>query len=314
MEREEFMTKVFIEKKNIYAEIIQLIEQSQRSVRFYSISCCFGFYSEGLVTYEKVLLAIKNALLRKVDVKILAKVDYNNLIDVYAARCFAVIEMKETGLIHQDGLIFRELGIGAEKRQFLVADQQRILRTSFQEDVPNETLDLVLNPVEGGTLYGVSDDPNEFNKDLADFKKIWENSPPLQVEAKPVSRNIVRLFLRRWTAIPETKNEYELGQLLTGYLHGMFSRPYITVKMSESADRIEILVRNQRRHERYGVEFKLKPDNEYADEIVGKLADSQEQYDGGFELVIVHPKYTPEKGRQLRERLSKIDIGLIELK
>lgn len=309
------MTKISIEKKYVYPEIIRLIAASQKSVYFYSISCCFGFYSEGLETYKKVLLAIQNALGRKIDVKILAKVDYDNLIDVYAARRFAEVEIGFTQRIHQDGVIFRELGIDAEKRQFLIVDRQRILLTNFQEkDVPDETLDLVLNPVDDGTVYEARDDSVEFNKFLADFLEIWENSPPLQVDAKPVSRNMVRSRLRRWTAIPDMKNELELGQLLTGYLGANFSRLNVTVGKSVNANRIEILVRNRRRHERYGIELKLNPDDEYVTQILKKLTDSQEEYDGGFELLVVHPKYTPEKRKLLREQLSKIDIGLIELK
>ena len=58
------MAKLSIDKTDFYSQSIRMIEESQRSVRFYSISCCFGFYSEGLETYGNVLLAIRHALSR----------------------------------------------------------------------------------------------------------------------------------------------------------------------------------------------------------------------------------------------------------
>jgi hypothetical protein len=308
------MTKVFIEKKNFDSQLIKLIAASQKSVNFYSISCCFGFYSEGLETYGNVLSAIRNALGRKVDVKILAKVDYDNPIDVYAARRFAEVEIGFSGRMRHDGVVFRELNTDAEQLQFLIVDGERILLTSFQKEVLDENLGLVLNKVESGALFQANDDPVEFDKYLSAFMKTWTKSPPLQIEVKPVSRTMVRSFLYRWTAMPGTKNEHELSQLLTGYLEKLFNPLNVTVAPSEIASRIEITVRNRRRHERYGIEIKLNPDDEYANEIVGKLVGSQEKYDGGFELLVVHPKYAPEKGNHLRDQLSKIDIGLIELK
>jgi hypothetical protein len=307
------MTKMIIDKGNFYSQSIKLIEESKKSVRFYSISCCFGFYSEGLETYGKVLLAIRHALGRVVDINVLTKVDHDNPIDVYAARRFAEIEIALSGDAQQDGRIFRELNSDAEQIQFIIVDDRSILLTSFQKENIDENLHLVLNKVEGGVLFESSDDPMQFRRYSSLFADAWSKSPPLQVDVRPVSRTMLRSFLLRWTAMPDTRNEQELVQLLMGYLQDLFSPRNVTIRPAATGNRIEILVRNRRRYERYGIEIKIKPDGAYADEIVKRLADSQEEYDGGFELLVVRPGYTSDKRTSLREQLGKIDVGLIEL-
>jgi hypothetical protein len=83
------MVKQSIEKENFYLELIRMMELAQKSIKFYSVSCCFGFYSRGLANFQDVLRSIKNALSRQgaryLEVKILVKIDRDNPMDMYAA-------------------------------------------------------------------------------------------------------------------------------------------------------------------------------------------------------------------------------------
>jgi hypothetical protein len=307
------MAKLSVDKDRFYSELISLIERSNESVFFYSISCCFGFYTEGLETYANVLHAIRNALHRNVDVRVLAKVDYGNPIDVYAARHFVRVEETLQGPPRQRGSIFRELKGEAERIQYLIADRRSLLLATKQDDTIDPYLDIVINKGAGGNLFEASDNPAEFRTYNPEaFLAKWAESTPLRVNPRPVTQTLLRSYLLRWTAMPHVRDEREVGQLLLGYFRELFTPTLVTAVQLQDADRIDLLINNRRRQERYGIEIKLRADEQYANEIVKKLQGLQQEYDGGFELLVLYPQYSAQTGERLKALLNERDIGLIE--
>jgi hypothetical protein len=314
------MTKIHLEKENFYSEVIKLIELSRKSVHFYSISCCFGFYSQGLSTFDSVLVAIRHALGRRVgnqwiDVRILVKVDYDNPIDVYAAERFVQLE-KRFGCppgMPIERAVFRELQQEAETLQFLVVDDKYLITTSFQDEIFDENLGLVLNQIQNGVRFDKDDDPVEFQKYVTEFSDTWKRSRQLDIETKPVSRRMMKFFLQKWRGMPEAKTERELHLLLTGYLQGIFDPSIVDLETTVGPTRIDLLVGSRPQYKRYGIEVKLKPDDGYVDAIVGQLRKYREEYEGGLELLVIQPRYTAQKRRYLIDQLNEIEVGLIEL-
>src|SRR6266576_1130483 len=110
------MSKATIEKQEFYPTLIGLMQEAKRSIHFYTISGCFGFYSRGLSTFENVVLTIRDGLSRitsrrYLDVRVLVKIDHENPIDVYAANCLAQLESRfvHTGDREDGRNIFRRL-------------------------------------------------------------------------------------------------------------------------------------------------------------------------------------------------------------
>ena len=314
------MTKIHIEKENLYSEIIKLIELSRKSVHFYSISCCFGFYSQGLSTFDNVLVAIRHALRRKVgnqwiDVRVLVKVDYDNPIDVYAAERFVQLE-KRFGCppgLPVERSVFRELEQNAPTLQFLVVDDKYLIVTAFQDEILDENLGLVLNRIQNGVWFEKDDDPGQFQRYLTEFADTWKGSRQLDIDTKPVSRRMMKFYLQKWRGMHEAKNERELNLLLTGYLQGIFDPSMVDTEPTVGDTRIDLLVGIRPQYKRYGIELKLQPDDKYVDGIVGQLRKYREEYEGGMELLVIQPRYTPQKRRYLIGQLNEIEVGLIEL-
>ena len=316
------MSKRPIEKSEFYTELIGLMEQARQTVHLYTISCCFGFYSQGLANFERVLLSIKERLSkihsgRYLDVRILVKVDHDNPIDTYAAERLAQLEHRfiHTGDSNSDRNTFKELGIessGVEAVQFLIVDNRHILVSEVQEETYNEELDLVLNKSQRGLVFEKDDDPFVFQKYETLFENKWNESSRLNVEVRHVSRRKLKYYLEKYRGAHRAKNERDLQLLLTGYLQGLFDPSIVDFESAAGGTRIDLLVGVRPHHSRHGIEVKFQPDNKSTHEIIGQLRDYRKEYENLI-LVIGQPKYSPQKRRDLLSELNLIDVGLIEL-
>jgi hypothetical protein len=312
---EKQTTKFPIERDNFYPELINMIEQSRRSVHFYSISACFGFYSQGLFTFEKMLLTIRHALERRIggkfiDVKVLVKVD-NNPIDVYAAERLLSLERAR---FHMPGLdydrnIFREVSEDAHQSQFLIIDDKHIIVSGIENEIFNADLGLIMNQTPRAMRFEQKDDPAEFQRHADFFSHAWATSPPLALEIRPVSRRTLKFLLQKLGDLPNMKSEHELHLLLRGFLQGIFDPAIIAVETRMGETRIDLLFSGGR----YGIEVKLRPSNEDIHSIVGQLKHYRREFDGELELLVVQPRYTPQRKLDLLQELGEIRVGLTEL-
>lgn len=317
------MSKQPIEKQDFYPELISMMDQAQNAIHFYSISCCFGFYSKGLANFEKVFLAIRDRLSkihagRYLDVRILIKIDHENPIDTYAAERLAQLESRyaHTGDENYDRNVFRELSSEVpsfEAVQFLIVDGNNILISETQEEIYNEELDLVLNKSQRGKMFEKSDYSDEFGRYERLFEKTWNESAPLDIEVRYVSSRKLRYFLERYKGVHRAKNERDLHLLLTGYLQGLFDPSIVDFEATVGATRIDLLVGRRPHHLRHGIEVKFQADNNAINGIVGQIRDYRKEYEHLI-LIVGQPKYTPQKRLDLVNELKEIDVGLIEIK
>lgn len=312
-----------IEKQEFYPELTSMMDQAQNAIHFYSISCCFGFYSKGLANFEKVFLAIRDRLSkihagRYLDVRILIKIDHENPMDVYAAERLAQLESRyaHTGDEDYDRNVFRELSSEApsyEAVQFLIVDGNNILISETQEEIYNEDLDLVLNKSQRGKKFEKSDYSDEFGRYQELFEKTWNESAPLDIEVRYVSSRKLRYFLERYKGVHRAKNERDLHLLLTGYLQGLFDPSIVDFEAAVGATRIDLLVGRRPHSLRHAIEVKFQADNNAIHGIVGQIRDYRKEYENLI-LIVGQPKYTPQKRSDLVNELKEIDVGLIEIK
>lgn len=167
------MAKVEVAKDQLYGEITDAIQNARESVRFYSVSCCFGFYSFGIRTLEQVLHAIWGRLCTQVagkfvEVRVVIKIDNDNSMDTYAAGRFKKLESR----LPQPRDVFREMSTATgeeEMIQFVIVDGRRIVVSGKQYGEWNDTLDLLLNKTQAGSRFDRQDDETSFNAYAALF-------------------------------------------------------------------------------------------------------------------------------------------------
>lgn len=316
------MAKQFVEKQDFYQQIVAMMEEARYSIRFYTISCCFGFYSHGLSNFEVVMLSLRDGLRRIVnsqylDVRALIKVDHENPIDVYAAERLAQLESRylATGDSDTDRNVFRELRSDYKDVvavQFMIIDDREILVSAIQEELYNEDLDLVLNKSQRGTRFERDDDTVEFQKYAQMFEDSWNASTALDVKIRHVSRRKLRYFLERYKGAHRASNERELHLLLTGYLQGLFDPSVVDLETTVGGTRIDLLVGKRPHHARNGIEVKFRPDNKAVHEIVGQVRNYRKEFEDVV-LIVSQPKYSPQRRDDLVSELEDINVGLIEL-
>lgn len=314
------LTKQSVSKTDFYKNVIDLVNQATKSVQFYSISCCWGFYSYGIKNFEQVLSAIRERAKLKVggkylDVHVLVKIDADNPMDVFAADRLATVQGKLGKLTGEDGTtrpIFREL-IEASTVQFLITDGVRALVSDQQHERFNEDMGLVLNVSEDGLKFDKDDDPAEFQRLLDMFNSGWLSGIDLQEKAPRFTRRQLRFVLEGYTGVQPATDERELQLMLTGYLKGQVHQSIIDFEAMMVDTRIDLLVGPKPHHTRSGIEIKFKPEDRHIDVIVGKLRNYRDNY-GDLVLVVGAPQFTPKGKQRLLLELRTLDVPMIEIK
>lgn len=313
------MTKVSVDKNDFYKKVIEMVDGAKISVHFYSISCCWGFYSFGVRNFEQVLHAIRErakfrVMEKYLDIRVLVKVDEDNPMDVFAADRLASVQASLGGLTGQRGItrnIFREL-IELSTVQFIIVDGDRVLSSNIQHQQFNEELELVLNVSQPGTEFEKEDDQAEFARLAKTFETGWASGIALEEKTPRLSRLRVRYILQSYRGVVPAKTERELQLMLTGYLKGQIHQSIIDFEAMVVGTRIDLLVGPKPHHERTGIEIKFEPGDGDIDGIVGQLRNYRTTY-GDLILVVGAAKYSPKGHSRLVSELKKIDVPLIEL-
>ena len=318
------MQKRQLEKEEFYPRLISLIEQAQRSVWFYSISCCFGFYSYGIKNFETILNAIREKLNlviggKFLDIRVLVSIDPENPIDQYAAQCLAALDKTYEYIGQKNGprQVFKELqkeNLKAnEMIQFLIVDDKTFLMTEVQEKYYNQVLNLVLNISQPGFQFDSSTDCSKAERLRCLFDKAWLSAKGLDVRIPKVSLSGLRLVLKGYKGVQRARNERELQLLLTGYLQGRFSPAIIDFEARVDNSRIDLLVGYGRpQHERIAIEIKYKTEDNKIDNIIGQIGRYKSNFSSLF-LVVGIPLYSAQAKLRLKIELDRIGVSLIEL-
>jgi hypothetical protein len=315
------MSKTIIEKTDFYKTLIDLMEHANKSVHFYSISCCFGFYSLGLKNFENVFLAIKDRLSKRVagkylDIRVLVKADKDNPMDTYALERLAYLENQFSLTTNHETkrTVFKQLeleGHTKENVQFILVDDTKILISKIQDEAFNLDLDLVLNKSESGSLFSKEEYSDDFNEHKFLFEEKWKSSMPLDVEIKQVSKRKLKYHLEKFSTGGTLKDEREVQLVLSGYLRGKIGLP-MNLESIVGRTRIDLSVGDGKMNERHGIEIKFKPDNNSVKEIIGQMEINRKNFESLF-LLICKSKYNSEARSDLKAAINKNDVILIEV-
>ena len=297
-----------------------MLERAQESVRFYSVSCCFGFYSYGLKNFEKVLLSFKSALQRRfrgryLDFETIVKVDPDNPIDIYAAVRLADLEKRfaRTGSDGYRQIFKKVIGTGTIDTQFMIIDGRHVLVSGAQSEVYNDDLDLVLNISQPGYKFEKDENSSKFSELDNLFNKAWIESVPLDVQVPEVSRRKLRFILENLKGIKTTKSEREFQILLYGALQVHFIPAIVDFEVPNLSTRIDLLVGQGPTPKRHGLELKYKPDDSAINGIIGQIEGYRDQYEDVY-LVVAFPEYSPSNRMRLLQKFNEMKVTLIELK
>jgi hypothetical protein len=314
------MAKINVDKNDFYKRAMELIADATKSVHFYSVSCCWGFYSFGVKNFEQMLLAILERSKFRIggkylDVRVLVKVDADNPMDVFAVERLAAVQGKLGKLTGEGGAtrnIFRELTESAAV-QFLIVDGERILSSESQQEWFNENLSLVLNVSQPGKLFEQEDDEKEFHRLEKLFEAGWNSGFALVEKAPRFSRRQLRYILESYSGVQPAKTERELQLLITGYLKREIDHSIIDFEAMVVETRIDLLIGPKPNAQRSGVEIKLKPEDKDIDGIVGKLRNYRTNY-SDLVLLVGLAEFTPRGRQRLLTELRSIDVPLIEIR
>ncbi len=316
------MEPATFKKEEFYPKLIELIGSAQKSVHFYSVSCCFGFYSLGLKNFENVLDALQDRLniklaSRPLDIKVLVKSDIDNPMDKFALQRMAIVQKQycEMNNSLQRDVIFKQLWLTGEPNenvQFIIIDNKTLFISQTQDEKFNATLGLVLNVSASGLLYQSKDEHENFAKYKDMFNEKWQISSKIEAEISKISASQLRYYLERFNLHGNDRNEREVQVHLAGYLKGITGLP-ITSETKIGMNRIDLTVGFDKVSERYGIEIKFKPDNNAIKEIIGQMEIYTTNFNQLF-LLIAQPSYNREARNELIKALDKKKIMVIEVK
>jgi len=312
------MAKAQIDKGKFYERVMSAMAGAKKSVHFYSISCCFGFYSLGVSNFEKMLNALADRLApriggRYLDVRVIVKVDDYNLIDLYAGQCLRALE-KDYEATGESGPreVFRVMPPRNEMVQFLIVDDNVVISSGVQEEEFNRTLNLVLNKVEGAIEFRESDDTAEFVRLRKLFDEAWPSASPLDVNVPQISPVRLRFVLEQFKKVARAKDEREFQLMLDGYLQGEFDASVIDFESAAGRSRIDLVAGKRPQHEKIGIEVKLRATDADIHGIVGQMRNYKKEYAHVF-LVVGQPRYSPQRRLDLLAELKESGSILVEL-
>ena len=309
-----------IQKQDFYQEAVKQINMANQSVHFFSVSCCFGFYSQGVKNFESVLASLEGRLKklyqgRYLDIRCIVKIDHDNQIDMFAAERMAALEerLKKTG--DQEGLrqIFKEMQNRREFLQFIIIDKNIVLLTEQQDENYNEVLDLVLNKLEDAQLFKKQDDLERFNELQTLFENSWNSGNKLGITPPDISINKLKYCLDKYQtargAVFNTERELQLH--LAGYLEGKFSPAIISFENPAGSTRIDLAVGQKPQSTKIGIEIKYKPTDKDIDRIIGQMRKYSEEYKHII-LVVGRPDYSAQMKLSLEKEMKIINCPLFE--
>lgn len=166
---------VQIDKNEFYFEMKRMILSARQNIWLYSVSACFGFYSQGMYQFESLLRELKLKIDSHIDVRCLIKFD-NHEIDQFAAKLYK--RLNEKAEIVKE-LIIQEQN---ENIQFIMTDfgttKSYLLYSRIQGGRKSLELDIDINELRDGVLYNFPVKAIDEYKSL--FSDKWNSSSVLR--------------------------------------------------------------------------------------------------------------------------------------
>lgn len=301
-----------VSSDDFYHEMNRLITQAKKSVWFYSVSACFGFYSKGIHVFENMIKALKDkSEIRhpKYDVRCLVKVDDNG-IDLFAADHLRPLN-KKRDIVRQTKALTE-----SDNVQFILididTDTPKLLYSNIQESRKTDILGISINKLAGGVFYNYNCESVDRFKKVFDTK--WSESIGLTEVVKELYVNRVMNLIRDFDAPQSPTNEACISHNLASYFRGNLGSDIVETERPCLDGRVDIVVGYAERGKKcVGIEVKYGINKQAMDSVIGQAT----KYKDACEKVIVYsvyPKYTQPEGRRFKKRLEEGDIIYIEIR
>jgi hypothetical protein len=299
-----------IGSKNFYYEMTQLIKSAKKSIYFYSVSACFGFYSKGVHVFENMIKELKIKADTRVplyDIKCLVKVDDNG-IDIFAAN--------HLSFLNKDKEVVRQIKSLNENEnvQFIIididTDTPKLLYSNIQESRRTEILGININELSGGVYYDCK--CAEFDKFINLFNTKWNQQIGLDSIVKVLYSNQIKRLIRDFDVPTCPLNELCVSHNLASYLRGLFGSEMVETEHPCSDGRIDIVIGHAGDKKKIlGIEVKYNLDKNKIDAVIGQASKYKEACDNVI-VYSVYPKYTKAEAGRFMKLLEDNGIEIIE--
>jgi hypothetical protein len=228
------------EELTFYDYLISELDQQRDSVDIYSISACFGFYSQGMSVFSSVLSKMRNALLRPgafrtKNMRLLLITD-DNPIDSFGVDRFH-------NFVEPAGLKIKRLPQPDRQEdwvQFAVFDGRRAILTHPQNGFWDDALDVGINALAPTELIDASSRVKELSQR---FSSSWEVARPFDFPRIPTLSSLELLVRQAFpvASTPAMMEEDYKSQLFT-LLHGVCDRGLIHREFRWGDDVLDFVV------------------------------------------------------------------------
>jgi|APMed6443717190_1056831.scaffolds.fasta_scaffold27709_2 hypothetical protein len=299
-----------IGSKNFYYEMIRLIKSAKKSVWFYSVSACFGFYSKGVHVFEDMIKELQHKIDTRIpeyDIKCLIKVD-NHGIDLFSA--------DHLRFLNKDREIVKQITSLSENEnyQFLLidieTDSPKLLYSNIQESRKTEILKITINELSGGVYFDFKCET--FDKFINLFNTKWDQGSSLDNTVKDFYYDRVKKLIHDFDAPRCPLKEVCISHNLASYLRGNLGSDMVETELACPNGRIDIVIGHADEKKKIvGVEVKYSLSQDKIDAVVGQATKYKDVCDNVI-VYSVSPKYEHSEAVRFRKNLKKNGIEIIE--
>lgn len=286
---------------------------------FYSISTCFGFYSEGMKRFASIVEKLEQVGLYagrdSTDRKLLLNID-TNPIDQHAIRRMKVI------FANDFDQVIRSLDISEAERltrdsqggpkidpfiQYFIAGmpgEERLLVTEIQTTVRDKILGLQLNRLAEGKLYSAADSSNIVDSYKRHFELVWGRMRIPAVDDPQLSLDIVENKLAEFSVSNrESLTEKDIEYRLEYYIKGIFGPRSVEAQYPQGHSRYDVVLGAAKNE--IVVELKFGLDSAEEKRLRGQI---QEYGKEPFKLIVLlmQPKINQRQEAALRQDFKDV--------
>lgn len=317
-----------VKKQDVYNVVESFIQDRIDSrgkgvLWFYSISTCFGFYSEGMKRFVSMVDKLEQVGLysgrSSTDRRLLLNID-SNAVDQHAIRRMKVIFANDFSQIIRSLEIAEaetltrgaQLDVDPYIQYFIggLPGQEKLLVTEIQTTVRDRILGLQLNKLAEGRLYSADSAQLIIELHKRHFQLVWESMVTPRIDDPQLSLDIVENKLAEFS-IPriEDLNEDEIGFRLEYYLKGIFGSRCVESQYAQGHCRYDVVLGGTNKNE-IAVELKVALDSAEEKRLRGQI---QEYSKNPVKLVVllIRPKISERQEAILRQDFR--DVRFVKL-
>ncbi len=290
-----------------YEALQARLERPARRLDLYSISACFGFYSQGMKVFADVLRALRTAVKTPEpfgvrQLRILLKAD-DHLIDTFGVERFH-------GFLEDPGVVIREMARPESLDdwiQFAVFDEKEVIYTTSQRGFRDEALDLGINQLSEAHIADVASGPSIVQQHVDLFSEAWKRSVRFEIPRMPSMDELVQRLEKSFPVRAKPNmSEEEYEEQLEVLLHGMYD-PALIRRQYPIGDHVLDLAIGDPKRRLVAIEVKLASNEEKALKAWKGQVASYREVVREVLLVVIGEGISPQKLHDLQEHFETDD-------